>query len=486
MTKRIAVIGAGMGGLCAAIKGRETGHEVTVFEHADAVGGTWRANRYPGCACDVPAILYQFSFAPNPHWSHHYARGPEIWAYTQSLVDQFGLAPVLRLQEGVSRATWNADDATWTIETEKGAAETFDAIVPALGQLSRPTLPEIPGVDDFTGAKWHAAEWRDDVDLAGKRVGVVGSAASAVQLIPEVAKVAGHLTVFQRTPNWVVPRHDHRITPETKMLMATDMELAIKLGAMQRAMIFDQADRYFWQAFKFTPEGRAAYERAALDQLEEQIPDPELRAKLTPDYPIGCKRILITDDFYPALMRDNVTLETAGITRIEPTGVRTAEGFHELDVLIFATGFETTQWNWSMEVVGEGGRTLKEAWADGPEAYLGIMAHGFPNMFMLYGPNTNLGHNSISFMIEAQVGYMLQTLEMLEAEERRAADVTPDGQRRFNERIEQLLAGTVWADPHCHSWYKAANGRVYQNWAGDCVSYAEETATVDREAVMLK
>ena len=483
MGKRIAVVGAGMGGLCAAIKAREAGHEVTLFEHADSVGGTWRANRYPGVACDVPAILYQFSFAPNPHWSHHYARGPEIHDYTKGLVEQFGLEPVLRLNEGVTDATWDDEAKTWTIETEKGATETFDAIVPALGQLSRPCLPEIAGRESFAGTTFHAAEWPDGIDLAGKRVGVIGSAASAVQFIPEVAKVAGELVVFQRTPNWVVPRNDVAVTPETKALMATNLDMAMRLGASQRAMIFDNADAFFWQAFQWTPEGRAAFTRTALDHLEAQVPDAELRAKLTPDYPIGCKRILICDDFYPALMRDNVTLETASITGIEAGGVRTTDGFHELDVLIFATGFETTEWNWSMAVSGEGGQTLKQAWADGPEAYLGIMVAGFPNMFVLYGPNTNLGHNSISYMIECQVDFMLRTLATLDAEDKSAAVVTADGQRRFNDRITQSLTGTVWADPHCRSWYKAANGRVYQNWSGSCADYARETGTLDREAL---
>lgn len=485
MSKRIAVVGAGMGGLCAAIKAREAGHEVVLYEHADSVGGTWRANRYPGVACDVPAILYQFSFAPNPNWSHTYARGAEIHAYARSLVEQYGLEDVLHLNEGVTRATWDAAAAKWQVETEKGETGTFDAIVPALGQLSRPQLPDIAGRDSFAGTTIHAAEWPDGLDLAGKRVGVVGSAASAVQLIPEVAKVADHLVVFQRTPNWVVPRNDQAVSAETKALMATNLEMAAKLGASQRAMVFDNADHFFWQAFKWTPEGRAAFTRTAMDHLEAQVPDPVLRAKLTPDYPIGCKRILICDDFYPTLCRDNVTLETSGIQGIELAGVRTADGFYDLDVLIFATGFETTEWNWSMEVVGVGGTTLAETWKDGPEAYLGIMVHGFPNMFMLYGPNTNLGHNSISFMIEQQVDYMLRTLAAVEAEQARAADVSADGQRRFNERIEQLLSATVWADPHCRSWYKAANGRVYQNWAGSCGDYAEATGTLDREAVAL-
>ncbi len=483
MAKRIAIVGAGMGGLCAAILARQAGHQVTIYEHAESVGGTWRANRYPGVACDVPAILYQFSFAPNPLWSHHFARGAEIHDYARSLIDQFALADSLRLNEGVTRASWDESTRQWTIETEQGARETADVLVPALGQLSRPTFPDIAGVDDFAGAKWHAADWPDGADLTGKRVGVIGSAASAVQLIPEIAKVAGHLTVFQRTANWCVPRNDQPVTPEAKMLLATNIEVAMKLGAMQRQMLFDQADNFSWQAFQWTPQGRAAFTRTALDHLAAQVPDDALRAKLTPDYPIGCKRVLLTDDYYPALVRDNVTLETASIERIERAGVRTRDGVHDLDVLVFATGFETTQWNWSMDVAGRGGRTLTETWREGPEAYLGIMVSGFPNMFILYGPNTNLGHNSISFMIETQVNYMLKTLAALEAEGAAAADVTADGQERFYQRIEQSLAGTVWADPHCNSWYKAANGRIYQNWSGNCASYVEATATVDRAEV---
>lgn len=485
MGKRIAVVGAGMGGLCAAILARQAGHDVTVFEHADSVGGTWRANRYPGVACDVPAILYQFSFAPNPDWSHHYARGAEIHAYARSLVSDFGLEDTIRLNEGVAAARWDEAASTWTVETEAGGRETFDVLVPALGQLSRPSLPDIPGIADFAGECWHAAEWPEGASLAGKRVGVIGSAASAVQLIPEVAKEAAHLTVFQRTPNWVVPRNDQAVSPETKALMATNPEVAARLGASQRAMIYDNADTFFWQAFQWTPEGRAAFTRTALDHLAAQVPDPALRAKLTPDYPIGCKRILFTDDYYPALCRDNVTLETAPIVAVEPGGVRTAEGIHALDMLILATGFETTEWNWSMEITGTGGRTLREAWASGPEAYLGIMVAGFPNMFMLYGPNTNLGHNSITFMIECQVNYMLRTLAAMTADGARTAAPTADGQRRFNERIAQLLSGTVWADPGCRSWYKAANGRIHQNWASNCATYERETAKLDREVVAL-
>lgn len=484
--RRIAIVGAGLGGLCAAIQARKAGHEIVIYESANDVGGTWRANRYPGVACDVPAILYQLSFAPNPDWSHYYARGKEIHDYTRSLVDRFDLRESLRLNEGVRRATWDAAAKKWTVESEKGSAEQFDALVPALGQLSRPSLPKIRGLESFAGPHWHSAQWPEDVTtLAGKRVGVIGSAASAVQIIPEVAGEAEKLVLFQRTPNWCLPRGDVPFPDEVKQLLGTDPDVAIQLGASRRKYIFDEADTFFWQAFKWTPEGRAAYTRVSLDHLEAQIPDPELRRKLVPDYPIGCKRVLITDDFYPALTRENVTLETGAIETIEPAGVRTASALHELDVLIFATGFETTKWNWSMEVVGKDGVSLADAWSDGPESYLGIMVSGFPNMFVLYGPNTNLGHNSISVMLECQVGYMLEVLRELDAKELDMADVSPAAQKAFNDRVQAELAKSAWADPGCNSWYKTKGGRIYQNWGGNCADYAEATARVDEEAVML-
>ena len=483
MPKRIAIIGAGMGGLCAAIRAREAGHEIAIFEAADDVGGTWRANRYPGVACDVPAILYQFSFAPNPHWSHNFARGAEIQAYARGLVEQFGLEPYLHLSEEVVRATWDETAAQWAIETTAGRRERFDVLVPALGQLSRPTLPDIPGIDRFAGAIWHAAQWPAGADLIGKGVGVIGTAASAVQLIPEIVVEAERLVVFQRTANWCVPRGDLPVTDEAKRLAATNLPVAMKLGAMQREMIFAQADAFFWQTFEWTPEGRAATERTALDHLHAQVADPDLRRKLTPDYPIGCKRILFTDDYYPALTGSNVVLETSGIVAIEPDGVRTADGVHQLDRLIFATGFETTQWAWSLAVHGVGGRTLAVEWAGGPSAYLGIMVAGFPNMFMLYGPNTNLAHNSISYMIECQVNYLLAVLAALDETGSAAAEVTADAQRAFCAAVDARNASSVWADPHCRSWYKAANGRIVQNWAGNCAEYRAQTATVDPNAL---
>ena len=369
------------------------------------------------------------------------------------------------------------------VESQKGSIERFDVLVPALGQLSRPSRPNIEGLDNFAGESWHSADWPEGISLSGKRVGVIGSAASAVQIIPEIADEVKELVVFQRTPNWCIPRADVAIPDEVKALFATNADMAIKLGASQRQQLFDQADTFFWQAFKWTPEGRAAYTRIALDHLENQIADPELRSKLVPDYPIGCKRVLITDDFYPALTRENVTLETDPIEKIVPSGVRTESASYELDVLVFATGFETTDWSWSMEVVGKGGMFLADAWSEGPEAYLGILVSGFPNMFVLYGPNTNLGHNSITNMLESQVRYMLEVLGELDAKSLNAADVTAQAQKDYNDRLQNELAKMVWADPNCNSWYKTDLGRISQNWGGNCADYANATAKVDRKQV---
>lgn len=480
----VAVIGAGLGGLCAAIKLKEAGFEdIVILEKADKVGGTWRDNSYPGCACDTPVAMYQFSFAPSLAWSHIFPRAAEVQRYSEYLVDGFGLAPHLKLGTETKKAQWDDAKSLWRIETGAGETIEVQAIVPALGQLNRPTIPEIAGRESFAGPAFHSARWDHSVSLKGKRVGVIGSAASAVQLIPEVAKEAAHLTVFQRTPNWVIPRLDRPITEEEKALMMTEPHVA-QLG---REQIYAGADYLFWQVFSWTKEGRAAYTRVALNHLEEQVPDPELRKKLTPDYPIGCKRILITDDFYPALMRPNVSLVTEGVSRITPKGVETADGAaHDLDVIVYATGFETTGWHWSMDVVGREGQHLNDVWNEAPEAYLGITTAGFPNMFMLYGPNTNLGHNTITFMIERQVEYAVRALQQMQAAGAASIEVTKAAQERFNRELQAALAKTTWADPGCNSWYKTADGRITQNWSSHTRDYAKATAELALEDYTLR
>ncbi len=481
--KRIAIMGAGLGGICAAIRFREEGHEnVTVFEKNPKVGGTWFENTYPGCACDVPVALYQYSFAQSPNWTRLFPSSQEIQAYVEEVVDRYQLRSNIRFNTSVASAVWDEHAKTWTITTEQGDVTEADILVGALGQLNRPNWAEIEGSDTFDGPMMHSAAWDHSVDLAGKRVGVIGSAASAIQLIPEVAKIADKLVVFQRTPNWVVPRNDREVTIEERTLAMTRPEVAIKLGAMNREIIYENADNFFWQAFKWTPEGREANTTIALNHLHDQVADPELRAKLTPDYPVGCKRILIADNFYPAMCRDNVALETGGIARIKPEGVEMKDGtVHELDVLVFATGFETTGWKWSADVTGEGGQHLNDVWSTSPQAYRGVTVSGFPNFYVLYGPNTNLGHNSIIDMLEKQVNYAVKCVKAMEDAGASAMQPKPDAQAAWNKWLQDTLATTVWADPQCDSWYKNEDGLITQNWAGSSTEFGEAVKEVKTE-----
>ena len=480
--KHAIIIGAGLGGLTAAIKLQEAGHTYDILDRNPKVGGTWYENTYPGCACDVPVALYQLSFAQSINWTRAYPQGPEIQAYAEEVADRFQLRPNLHLDDEAVSAVWDEDTKKWTVTTASGKTYTGDILVGALGQLNRPSWPKIEGMDKFKGAKMHSARWDHSVSLEGKRVGVIGSAASAIQIIPEAAKVAGQLTVFQRTPNWVIPRRDVPISKQEQALMFTEPETAMELAARNRQLIFDNADHFFWQAFKWTPEGREAYTTIATNHLNEQVKDPELRKKLTPDYPVGCRRILIADDYFPALQRDNVELVTDGIESMDETGVTTRDGTHrEFDVLIFATGFETTGWNWSVDVQGEDGKHLGEVWADHPEAYVGITVNGFPNLFVLYGPNTNLGHNSITFMLERQCEYMVKALKTLEEQSARAMSPKKDAQDRWNDEIQAQLKKTVWADPACNSWYKTDGGLITQNWGSHNRDYAKAVEKVKVE-----
>jgi cation diffusion facilitator CzcD-associated flavoprotein CzcO len=477
--KRAVVVGAGLGGLCAGIQLMRAGiQDFAILERESEPGGTWRDNTYPGCACDVPVILYQFSFAPSIHWRHAFPRVSEMQEYVRQLFANFELAPRLRGADGAKSARWDEDRSRWQIRTEAGAEYETEALIVALGQLNRPKLPDIPGRDSFAGPAFHSARWDHSVALEGKRVGVIGCAASAVQLIPEVAIVAGHLTVFQRTPNWLLPRMDHEITEEDMALMIT----APQVAELAREFAYQNADYLFWQAFSWTPQGRAAFMRRSTMHLEAQVVDPELRRKLTPDYPIGCKRVLFADDYYPALQRPNVMLETGAIERITAQGVRTSDGVdHALDILAFATGFETTDWHWSLDVTGRDGIRLSDVWKDGPEAYLGLTVSGFPNLFMLYGPNTNLGHNSITFMLERQGEYIVQALTEMRRRGIVSMEPSREVQDRFNRELQEALARTTWADPRADNWYRNAAGRITQNWHSHTRDYAAAVNTVNFE-----
>jgi cation diffusion facilitator CzcD-associated flavoprotein CzcO len=476
----IIIVGAGLGGLAAAIKLKEAGFEaISIFEKATKVGGTWAQNTYPGCSCDVPVALYQYSFAPAIHWTNTFPSSGEMQTYCEQLVAQFDLASHLHLGQEVTNAIWTDESQQWQVTLQSGKTHKAGALISALGQLNRPYIPTFANQEAFAGSTMHSAEWDHSVDLHGKRVGVIGAAASAVQLIPEVAKVAGHLTIFQRTPNYIAPRNDRVIERSEVALLMSTPEAAIDLGARTRELAFDSADTFFWQAFSWTPEGRAAYTDIARAHLERHIADPDLKAKLTPDYPAGCKRILFTDTFYPALCLSHVSLETASIKSFDQTGFTTANGeHHALDVIVYATGFETTGWHWSMNVVGQQGVTLAQTWANGPKAYFGLTTAGFPNLFMLYGPHTNLGHNSITYMMEQQISYITQALDGMCAQNKMSMVVTPAAQDRFYTDLQVQLAKTVWADPACNSWYKNDQGEITQNWGGSCRDYAAAVAQV--------
>ena len=469
---KVAILGAGFAGLCMGLRLQAQGEtSFVILEKADRVGGTWRENIYPGSGCDIPSHLYSYSFEPNPDWPEIYSAQPDILAYIDGVVEKHNLSSHIRFNSEVVGAAWDEAGGFWRIATGGGGLVTAESFITAWGQLNRPKLPPIEGRDDFAGPEFHSAHWDESVDLAGKRVAVIGNGASAIQFVPHVAKTAGTLTLFQRSPNWIVPRMNRPYTEAEKAQFKARPEAMEKV----RTEIFEMA------------EARLAAKRAGtlpveevpipLAHLHNQVADPALRAKLTPDYEIGCKRVLISNDFYPALTQPNVELVTEAITRMTPQGVVDATGrLHEVDVVIYATGFETKSFAGETAITGLGGVSLAHAWRDGPEAYLGLAVSGFPNLFMLYGPNTNLGHNSIIYMIEAQVDYVLQALAA-----GRPLSVKPKVMERYNDDLQQQLANTPWAGT-CTSWYKTADGKILNNWPHTARAYAEAVAVFDPAA----
>lgn len=466
------VIGAGFGGLAAAIKLKKAGFaRLVVLEKAGRLGGTWRDNTYPGAACDVPSRLYSYSFALNPNWSRAYSGQPEICAYMEDVAERFGVKGLIRFNAEVERADWDEAAKLWRVTLQGGEVLAAPVLVSALGQLNRPHFAGIPGRERFGGESWHSARWRHDVDLAGKTVGCIGSGASAIQYIPEIAKVAGKVVIFQRTPNYIIPRLDKPTPAWLRKLYA-------------RVPLVDRAMRFFiWQmmdvrfrAFRRDTPSAAAFRKLAIGYLEKKIDDPVLRAKLTPDYPIGCKRILISDDYYDTLKRENVELVTEAVAEVAGRGIRTADSAeHACDVIVYGTGFDTTHFLAPLEIHGAGGRTLTEAWKDGAEAYLGVTVAGFPNLFMLYGPNTNLGHNSIIVMLEAQADYVVKCMKEMRRRRARALEVKPAAFAAFNAALQKDLEATAWAG-ECSSWYKTASGKITNNWAHDTATYRRQTA----------
>jgi cation diffusion facilitator CzcD-associated flavoprotein CzcO len=474
---QVAIVGTGFGGLCVAIGLKRAGmNSFVMLEKGDDVGGTWRDNQYPGCACDVRSHLYSFSFAPNPNWSRMYSPQPEIWQYLRHVTDKFLLRPFIRFKTAMTSARYQEESGTWLIETDHGAAIRVRSLVSAMGALSRPAVPDIPGLANFTGSVFHSQQWDHNVDLTGKRVAIIGTGASAIQIVPQIAAKVKQLHLFQRTPPWIIPRMD-------RVISRFEHKLFRWLPFTQRLY------RHFiyWRmeirvlGFTFKPDLLKATEELALKHMHSQITDPQLRARLTPDYRLGCKRVLVADDYFPALTRQNVALITDTIREITAKGIATKGGAkQEVDVIILATGFHVADKYFDVPIVGSGGVDIAQAWSARAEAYLGATTPGFPNFFMITGPNTGLGHTSMIFMIESQVNYIVGAIQYLQREAMQSLSLRPEVSRRFNDGIQGLLQKSVWGTG-CRSWYLDRNGQNTTLWPGYTFKFRKLTRKFDSE-----
>jgi cation diffusion facilitator CzcD-associated flavoprotein CzcO len=474
---KVLVIGTGFAGLGMAIRLKQAGlDDFVVLERAGEVGGTWRDNTYPGAACDVPSHLYSFSFAPNPDWSRSFSPQAEIQEYLRRTATEFGVRAHIRFHHEVLGAVWDETAQRWRVQTNAGEFEA-DVLISATGALSDPQVPPLPGLDRFEGTVFHSARWRHDHDLTGKRVAVVGTGASAIQFVPQIQPQVEHLTVFQRTPPWILPRWDRPFRPAEQWAFR-------HLPLMQRIA---RAGIYWGReqmvaGFVVTPNLMRVAERLARRHLERSVPDPGLRAKLTPDYRIGCKRILISNDYLPSLTEPNVDLVAAGLAAVRERSVIAADGSeHEVDTMIFGTGFHVTDIPVADRITGPGGLTLKGHWAAGMKAYKGTAVAGFPNLFLLVGPNTGLGHSSQVFMIESQIAYVLDAVRHLQ----RTGDVVAvrdEAENEWDVGVQRAMGRTVWTTGGCASWYLDDRGRNTTLWPGSTWRFRRHTARFDPSA----
>jgi cation diffusion facilitator CzcD-associated flavoprotein CzcO len=470
----VLIVGSGFAGLCMAIQLQKAGQDdFVLIERGNDVGGTWRDNQYPGAACDVPSHLYSFSFEPNTDWSRKYPTQPELLTYLRGVADKHGLRPKIRFNANLEHAAYDVAAQRWTVNTSQGVM-TARVVVSGSGGLAEPKLPDINGVESFAGTTFHSSRWNHDIDLAGKRVAVIGTGASAIQFVPEIAPNVGRLDVYQRTPNWIVPRPDRAYSGLEKSLFRL---LPITRQLHRSAIYWGHETRVVGMVLN--PAFMTLFQKIAERHIARQVADPVLRATVTPDYTIGCKRILISNDWYPAISRDNVDVITDGIREIKPHSIVTADGTErEIDVLIFATGFYATDNPIAEVITGAQGQTLAEAWADGEEAFLGVQVKHFPNLFFVVGPNSGLGHSSMVFMIEAQVRYIMEVLGLMRARRATSVDIRPDVQDRFNARLQQRLGGSIWATG-CQSWYQHRSGKITALWPGFTWEFWMKTRRID-------
>lgn len=464
----IVIVGSGFSGLGMAIQLKKSGvHDFVVLEKASDLGGTWRDNTYPGAGCDVPSHLYSYSFEPNPAWSTSYARREEIFDYLKHCATKYALWPHLRFDTEVVGAEFHEDAGEWRITTADGQSLRPKAVVFGIGALHQPAYPDVPGIERFQGTAFHSAEWDTEYDLEGKRIAVIGTGASAIQFVPEITPQVEQLHIFQRTPPWVLPKADHPVSTRKQRLFG-------RLPSAQwlyRSLLYWQMEG---RIVGFLGHERVmhAAEKLAKRHIRDNISDPALRRAVTPDYTMGCKRVLISNDYYPAIDRSNVDVVSDGVAEVREHSVVGRDGVERpVDAIIFGTGFHVTDAFDHLRLTGRGGAKIQDAWRDGMEAYLGVTVAGFPNMFLLLGPNTGLGHNSMIFMIEAQIRYVLQCLRLLEREGASHLDVRPGVQERFNARVQEKMAKTVWVTGGCDSWYLDSSGKNSTLWPGSTLTY---------------
>ncbi len=473
---RIAIVGAGFAGLGMAVSLKRAGIEdFVLLERSSDVGGTWRANTYPGCQCDVPSSLYSFSFAPNPNWTHTYPLQPEIWEYLRGIADDYGITPHISCDEPVTAGTWDEDANRWRIETSRRELNAQVAVL-GVGALSEPSIPQLPGLERFEGTIFHSADWRHDHDLTGKRVAVIGTGASAIQFVPRIQPQVAQLDLYQRTAPWVMPHPDRKVTSLERALW----RMVPRSQHLWRAGVY-AARESMVVGLTMEPRLMAGMELVARRHLRRQVPDRALRRKLTPNYRLGCKRILVSNEYFPALCEPNAQVITTGINEVRAHSIVDRDGNErEVDTIIFGTGFKVTSPPAASYVRGRGGRLLSEVWDGSMSAYLGTTISGFPNAFMITGPNTGLGHSSMVYMIESQIAYITDALRAIDRTGAVAVDVRPDVQSAYNDRLQAQLRQTVWNTGGCQSWYLDRSGRNTTLWPSFTFRFRQQTRHVRR------